>query len=359
MNARAILLVGTLLLAGPVFAAPNPLSEVTVDVIEEAQPVRDVLRRLEAKHGLNYVVSEEVLRRAGSVTVHLKHVPLDDALGAICAASGLDLRINGSILVILPARRPAPLPEVTEGLLPRNAPAVREERFLPGEPPAARRSPAREEREEERAPATPAGSMAVGNVVEVDLPNRRLQLHVDGVKRDFYLPDESGSDPNLQTARLSHALSLMEEGFRVALLYRREGSRSLITDLIGGAQVRAATLGQRRPSRQRRGAGQKAPPPPTNARTAPEAPSAELPEGVLAGRFLGRDGEQVQIERGDGEVLTCFLPQADEDPERRDKVVGVVEGLVPQSRVFLTFERVDGKIYIKDTGITEAPRRNE
>ena len=74
MTARAILFVGAVLLTGTAFAGPTPLSEIEVDLVEEAQPVRDVLRRLQAKHGLNYVVSEEVLRGAGSVTVHLKQV---------------------------------------------------------------------------------------------------------------------------------------------------------------------------------------------------------------------------------------------------------------------------------------------
>ncbi len=358
LGSSARLLIGLLFAgtAAPALAAPNQLREVVVDVQAEGEPVRDVLRRLEHEHGLNYVVSEAALAEAGAVTVRFKQVPLDFALEAICSAAGLSMEVRGPILVILPkpANARPHLPEVDEGILP---PGAASKRFVPEPVPAEPRratgstgAPARS------SPARGSGgevdAMAVGDVLEVDLPNRRLQLRVGGVKRDFYLPPAEEVGPQNQTARLAQALATLEKGHRVALLYRNEEpGRAEITNLIGGGKVTEpeAALQARRPAARR--GGDRPPPAPASARTAPEA--EQLPEGVLAGRFAGREGEEVKVVRGDGEVVTCLLPSA-EDAERRKKVIEVVDGLAKDARVFLTYEVKGGKLWIRDTGLTES-----
>lgn len=364
LGSSAALLIGLLLAgtAAPALAAPNQLREVVVDVQAEGEPVRDVLRRLEREHGLNYVVSEAALAEAGAVTVRFKQVPLDFALEAICSAAGLSMEVRGPILVILPKpadARPR-LPEVDEGILPPGAAA---KRFVPERPPAPAAGPAEPRRATgstgapARSPASRSSegqgdAMAVGDVLEVDLPNRRLQLRVDGLKRDFYLPPAEEVGPQNQTARLARALATLEQGNRVALLYRNEApGRAEITNLIGGGKVTEpeAAFQPRRPVARR--GGERPPPAPASARTAPEA--EQLPEGVLAGRFAGREGEEVKVVRGDGEVVTCLLPSA-EDAERREKVIEVVDGLAKDARVFLTYEVIDGKLWIRDTGLTES-----
>lgn len=286
-------------------AAPD-LSEITVDVVAEERPVRDVLQDLQVRHGLNYVVSQRTLEDAGLVNVQLKQVPLDAALQAICSACGLNLEINGPILVILPKTQAPRLPEVTTGVLRKgaNQQPVRPRRPAP---PATTSSP-------ETAPPPAVGArelMAVGDVVEVDLPNRRLRLVVDGAKRDFYLPPVDRPDPKLQTARLGQALAKLKKGHRVALLYELEGARSLLTNLIGGTKVADAevpgrtTRGRETAPRQPKKVKRPPPAPQPGTRTAPE--SENLPEGVLAGRFVSRDGEEIRIRRADGEVLTSTL----------------------------------------------------
>lgn len=140
--------------APPASAEPGPLSQVLVDVSEDAQPVRDVLRRLEQRHGLNYVVSEQVLARAGTVTVRLKQVPLDIALEAICSAAGLACEVRGPVITILPkapGTGPA-LPVVEEGLLPDSDPP-RDLTTDAGPPPSI----------------SPDDMTAVGKLEEVDL----------------------------------------------------------------------------------------------------------------------------------------------------------------------------------------------
>jgi hypothetical protein len=190
-------------------------------------------------------------------------------------------------------------------------------------------------------------------VLEVDLPNRRLQLEVDGTKRDFYLPAEGTAGHKMQGPRLRGALATLKPGFRVALLYRSIERRSVITDLIGGGKVRHEPGWPH--ARRPRGTRQP-PPPPQNPRTAPELPSPETPsllEGVLAGRFVGREGEEVRVRRADGKVVTCALPPADADGERRARVLAVIDTIKEDGQVYLTYEERDGKLVIKDTGIVE------
>ena len=85
-----VLVLSLALLTVPtaIWASPSQLSEIQVDVVEEAQPLRDVLERLGNEHDLNYVVNEQVLDEAGLVTVRLRGVPLDTALESICSACG-------------------------------------------------------------------------------------------------------------------------------------------------------------------------------------------------------------------------------------------------------------------------------
>jgi hypothetical protein len=350
--------LATATLALAVFAAPamagGPLSEIVVDVQEDAQPVRDVLRRLESKHGLNYVVSEEVLARAGTVTVRLKKVPLEDALHAITSACGLTLEIRGTILILLPkaSLRPA-LPAVREGTFPKGRDTARR-KFVPD----ARRTPAARGKAD-RAPRASSQDLAraVGTVLEVDRTNRRLLLNASGLKRDFYLPDSlPGNHAHL--ARLESALGHLVKGHRVALEYRRGKHKSFIVNLVGGDQVRDNRLAV---SRRKKGAkndkGVKAPgrsriegrP---NPKTAPEG--VDMPESVLAGRFLSYKDGVAKVKRGDGEVVEVSLPK---EAERAARVKAVLEVLEADSQVFFIYATEDGKLVVQDTGITEAKKK--
>lgn len=333
----AATLLACLFLAGPALATPD-LSEVRVDVNEDAQPVRDVLHRLETKHGLNYVVSEQVLAQAGTVTVHLKQVPLDDALQAICAACGLSLQIRGTILVMLPqaATPPPNLPHAEEGLLKKGA---RREPLPPVAPDPA--PPARER--PTRRPADDAGRMMVGTVSQVDVKNGRLQLDTGGVKRDLFLPQDS----DMQSARLQLALRRMKPGFRVALLYHQDGARAVVTDLIGGDEVREPVVpgrgGPRRRSRELRlDPAPRAKQPQPKDRPAPGSAQGAT-DGVLVGRLVRREGNQVLIKRGDGTVVSCDLP---EDEELRTKVESVLGPLKEGAKLYMTHEKKDGKIVL-------------
>ncbi|HBP16736.1 MAG TPA: hypothetical protein DEA08_02945, partial [Planctomycetes bacterium] len=238
--------------ATPALAQRAPLSETMVDVSADREPVRDVLRRLEGRHGLNYVVSEEVLAGAGSVTVRLKQVPLEDALQAICAACGLSLEIRGRILVILPRETRRLLPPVRKSggssLVPKK-----------GESPSSVEAPRRPAQPRRPLRAANSGkrelARAVGTVIEVDRKNRLLRVDVDGLKRDFYFIPPEGSGV-AQTARLEGAMARLAKGHRVALEYCREGRRSLVVSLVGGDEVRDKRLAvARKPARARGGRG--------------------------------------------------------------------------------------------------------
>ena len=62
--------------------------------------VRDVLKVIADFTGKNIVVSDSV---SGSVTIGLKDVPWDQALDVIMKSTGLDMRVNGSVISIAPA----------------------------------------------------------------------------------------------------------------------------------------------------------------------------------------------------------------------------------------------------------------
>ncbi|MCO5171686.1 MAG: hypothetical protein M9894_35735 [Planctomycetes bacterium] len=325
-----------LALAATPALARGPLSDLVVDVAEDAQPVRDVLRRLEQRHGLNYVVSEEVLARAGTVTVRLKQVPLDVALESICSAAGLACEVRGPVIVIVPKEpgAPAPLPRVQEGVLPDRRPP---------EDPTTDLPPARAGRED---------LTAIGKLEEVDLDERRLQLRIDGTKVDFYLPRQGqGADDALQALRLEQAIAGLKPGARVALLYRRDAGRSVVTALIGGTRPAprpatarpAAAPREEGPRDLRRADAPRPTPPPEKPAPAPTPQPAPdevpLPEGTLAGRFVEREGDAVRIRRGDGVVVTLALPPA-EPADRRERVVAAIDALEPDAQLFVIYEVV-------------------
>lgn len=336
--------------ATPALAQSGPLAEVKVDVNEDAQPVGDVLRRLEERHGLNYVLNDAA--SGAKVTVRLRGVPLDAALQAICSAAGLQCEFHGPLVVVTPrtpGARP-PLPTVEQGVLPDSRPAQPDPTSDASPPPARADEPLQ----------------AMGKLEEVDLENRRIQLRIDGVKRDFYLPT---SGEGLQVSRLESAINSLKPGSRVAFLYRREeGGRSVITDLIGGTrQPRSRT----RPAAAPR--GDVAPiesddpvderqvpfvpaPAEPSAPPVPEVPPARdgkapipMPEGVIAGKLVSRDNDLVRIRRGDGEVFDLHLPPESADNERRARVVAAIEALRPDDQLLVTYEDKDGVRYIKDT----------
>lgn len=362
--ALGLALTFTLASATPALAQRAPLSETMVDVSADREPVRDVLRRLEGQHGLNYVVSEEVLAGAGSVTVRLKQVALEDALQAICAACGLSLEVRGRILVILPRETRRLLPPVRKdggsSLVPKK-----------GEAPSSAEAP---RPAQPRRPLRAANSgkrelaRAVGTVLEVDRKNRLLRVDVDGLKRDFYFMPPEGAGV-AQTARLEGAMARLAKGHRVALEYCREGTRSLVVSLVGGDEVRDRRLAVARKPARAKGSGgvtseddktaapEQAPATPknrsriegpSNPNTAPEG--VNIPDGVLAGRFVSYSTDEVSVRRADGEVISVALPK---DADRRAKVLAVVETLDEGVKVYFIYGEEDGKKVIKDTGITE------
>lgn len=341
---HGVVIMATLASVAPAHAEPGPLSQVLADVSEDAQPVRDVLRRLEQRHGLNYVVSEQVLARAGTVTVRLKQVPLDIALEAICSAAGLACEVRGPVITILPkapGTGPA-LPAVEEGLIPDPAPA-RDLTTDDGPPPSI----------------APDDMTAVGKLEEVDLENRRMQLRIDGTKVDFYLPQ--GGQDAFQAMRLESAISTLKPGARVALLYRRDGGRSIVTALIGGtrpprtARPRAASATREDAAKTDEQAQTDLRRPDTTAPAAPEVPPARearkdgapLPEGTLIGRLVGREGDVVRVRRGDGEVIALTVPPAGGDAERRERVIAAIDTMEPEGQIVLIYETVgDEKVIV-------------
>lgn len=368
-------------------AAPNQLSEVVVTVDEDAQPLVDVLRRLERKHGLNYVVSQEALQGAGTVTVHLKDVPLDVALESICSACGLALEIRGPVLVIVPKGAAG------VGVVPR---------LDTGVPP-----PALVEREQARQRGSkpdaeePDLSQADGKLLLVDRAERRLVLQVDGVKRDFYLPSQDDPlIPGMQVAALEQALGTLRPGARIVILYRRDPTRPVVTSLVGGAYTGTQEAREReRRARERRtkqaeGKGDAAavgtpatgpapvlettepaapaepPPVPGEVKVAPANPAAgrdaapeigakggapTVEEGIVGGKFVSLEGEVITVERAsDGKPVTCLLPREDASKgDRRQRVQETLAGLAKGATLYLTYEEVEGQRYVTNT-ITES-----
>jgi hypothetical protein len=350
---RIALFACLLLAAAPAAAAPNPLSEIQVDVIEDAQPLRDVLQRLERKHSLNYVVNEKVLEQAGTVTVRLRNVPLDVALESICSACGLSLEIRGTVLVVLPKheRQGPRLPHVEEGLTRRRDEGPNDDSFVPRE-----RGPAPAMRP--RAEPGEVLSRAVGTLEAIDREEGRLTLTVDGARRNFYLPNED-EDTSGRAERLRGSIHTLKPGSRIALQYRRHPTRPVVTDLVGGAYAgtrRDAPV--RRDPRDRTARGGDGVTPAGGA-SIPDTPDEDEAtgevleaQGILFGTFAGFEGEVVKIKRADGAVIDCYLPSED-DAERRDRVKTAVEDLDDGKRIGVTYEDRDGKVTIQDT-ITQA-----
>jgi len=370
-----LLLAAALLAAAPTpaRAAPGPLSEVIVDVLEEGAPIRDVLRRLEERHGLNWLAADDALDRAGLVTVRLRKVPLDVALDAICAACGLAIEPRGSILIIRsrPDGAPPPLPRVQEGLAPRDDGRPR----LP-------------------APDAPVGGdrieledlQASGRLVELDLEGKRVQLSIEGTRVDFVVRAIPGQQ--LQVTRLGSALHTLRKGSRVALLYRRDGDDNVITGIVGRTDPHYGRRPERvttpPPAGMPRGEGDVAAPssltPTPLARTGEEAgepeeelplqpaprpltpkprPQVLVPDGALAGTFVARAGEVVQVRLATAQVVELRLPPevaADADAattamaERRAKVLAAIDLLRAEDKIALTYEELpDGTRVITNT----------
>jgi hypothetical protein len=353
-------LTGLLLTAPVCLAAPRKsLSEITVDVEAEGRPVLEVLRKLERDHELNYVVADRVLERAGLVNVHLRQVSLEDALHAISAACGLRLQIRGRIVILLP--------EATRAAVP--AP-VRGRRPLERRPePEARREPRRKARPDDFA-ARPSEkrsnknlARAVGEVLSVDVKKGHLQLDSDGLKVDFYAPTAAEAGDPSRAARMRSTLARLEVGHKVALEYRRLKSRLIIESLVGGTKVRDNALAMIRRKRgegeeddakkeraPRRGKKRRGVTAKRNPLQAPES-TGVVPDGVLTGTFVDYADEKARVKRGDGEVVSVYVPS--DDADLRAKIVTVLERLKPGARVFFMYEGVDGKMILKSTGITE------
>jgi hypothetical protein len=350
---RTVCLIASLLLVTTASSAA-PLSDVRVDVIEDA-PLEDVLRRLQERHGLDYVVSDTLLAEADNVRVRLTDVPLDVALRAICAACGLDLEIYDTVLVILP-----------RGLQPRSE--------QPQRPPALPVVPARpnQDRPSRRSPAQPLEEdllQALGDVVEVDLENARLRLSEAGLLRDFYVPGPEEDGAGRRSSRLRTALTRLTEGNRVALQYRQEGTRAVIWDLVGGTRVQEPLHPLMRQPRRAQ-SDQEAPdtppapapgadplpgPQPTEGGEPSPAGQPVLPEGTVRGRLTAVDGDRVDITDGDGNVISCYVPSPDPTrPERRARTQRSIQDLEVGANLILVYEAEDGRRII--TGLIHDDR---
>ena len=352
-----------LLLAGPVcLAAPDKaLSEITVDVEAEGRPVLEVLRKLERDHDLNYVVSDRVLERAGLVNVHLRRVSLEDALHAISAGCGLRLQIRGRIVILLPESTRAAVPAPVRGRRPL------ERRPEPDEAPTRpeARRPARPDDFSSRPAPDRSKNLAraVGEVLSVDVKTGHLQLDSDGLKVDFFAPTAKEIGDPSRAARMRSTLSRLQVGHKVALEYRRLKDRLIIESLVGGTKVRdnALAMIRRKRDSNEEGEGKSEPAPrrgkkrrgvtaPRNPLQAPESTTA-IPDGVLTGTFVGFADDQARVKRGDGEIVSAYVPSG--DPDLRAKIVTVLERLKPGARVFFMYEGIKGKMVLKSTGITE------
>lgn len=362
----------------PARAAPGPLSEVIVDVLEEGAPIRDVLRRLEERHGLNWLAADDALDRAGLVTVRLRRVPLDVALEAICAACGLAIEPRGSILIIRSRAdgAPPPLPRVQEGLAPSDDGRPR----LP-------------------APDAPVGGdrieledlQASGRLVELDLAAKRVQLSIEGTRVDFIVRAIPGQQ--LQVSRLGSALHTLRKGSRVALLYRRDGDDNVITGIVGRTDPHYGRRPERvttpPPAGMPRGEGEVAAPSsltPTGQAPTTLAPAEEpeeelplqpaprpltpkprppvlVPDGALAGSFVARIGDLVQVKLATGQIVDLRLPPsapADADAattamaERRAKVLAAIDQLREDDKIALTYEEQDDGTRVITNTITQS-----
>ncbi|MBL4848780.1 MAG: hypothetical protein JKY65_24935 [Planctomycetes bacterium] len=346
--------LGVLLTAPACFAAPEKaLSEVMVDVEADARPVQEVLRKLERDHGLNYVVAQRVLEKAGLVNVHLRRVSLEDALHAICTACGLKLQIRGRILILLPVgdSRPVPAPVRRPRTAPEQDTARPTARPVRSTDFSTRPTRARRKRTNL--------ARAVGEVLSVDVKAGRLQLDTDGLKVDFYAPSINEVADPARAARMRSTLARLEVGHQVALEYQSLKGRLIIESLVGGTKVRVQGSGfvRRRPAgsakakpvvrRNKKGGvtGSR------NPLQAPESTTA-IPNGVLTGSFVDFAGERARVKRGDGEIVSVYVPSGG-DADLRAKIVKVLEALKPGARVFFLYEGLNGRMILKSTGITE------
>lgn len=84
---------------GPAFDAP--LERLTVTGAD----LRDVLRLLAHRHGVNMAVDETLAR---SVTLHLEQVSVGEALETLASGWGLDIALEGGLLRVSAASLPAP-----------------------------------------------------------------------------------------------------------------------------------------------------------------------------------------------------------------------------------------------------------
>lgn len=352
----SVLALAGVLLAAPIsLAAPRKaLSETIIDIEAEGRPVLEVLHKLKRDHDLDYVVSQRVLERAGLVNVQLRQVSLEDALHAISAACGLRLQIRGRIVILLPEiqiQNTVPAP-VRGRPLPARRPEVR-----PRSQPERRTRP--DDFSTRPNTANKNLARAVGEVLSVDVKTGHLQLDSDGLKVDFYAPTAKEIGDPSRAARMRSTLARLQVGHKVALEYRRVKSRLIIQSLVGGTRVRDNALAM---IRRKKGAkdDKGAPPPrrkkrrgvtgPRNPLQAPESTTA-VPDGVLTGSFVDFEGERARVKRGDGEIVSVYVPAHDVD--LRAKIILVLERLKPGARVFFLYEGLKGKMVLKSTGITE------
>jgi hypothetical protein len=251
MAPRASLLAAGLLLAlalPGLSRAEDPEIKVTIDA--EDEPLIGVVKKLCAARGLDYVVSESALQRAGHVSLKLTDVPLTVALETICEVYGLDAHLRGRIVVIklhegTAAAAPAPAPRhVEEPLLPRPS-----HELLPPAPPAAPApttvptpapapGPVAEVTSQTQVPMRSVASSGGGGIVVgsvVDIAADSVTVKEDrGEPRVFLVAP--GSDDDGRNLRLLQALKRLHKGDRIALECKTEGSKTVVVNLVGGGK---------------------------------------------------------------------------------------------------------------------------
>lgn len=221
--------------------APKP---VTLDV--ERAPLAQVLRRLAAENGLNFVADLRVLERAGDITIAFRDVPFDEAIATLGEVYDLEVRLRGTILFVrahpeTPVPRPVEAPRGTRSepwkALPK--PEPRTDAKPTPEAPAAREEPAHVDstsaaakHQDPKGPAPAPGAtpgITVGIVVEVDASHVRLKER-SGAVRDFHAP-KTGD----RGARIASALRGLKRGDQCGLTFdEEEGGRAVISNFVGG-----------------------------------------------------------------------------------------------------------------------------
>jgi hypothetical protein len=244
-------------------SSSRPPARLTITA--EGEPLLSVLKRLCAQQGYNFVADDAALQRAGKVWLSLADVTFDEALDAICETYGLEGRVRGldaHPIVVIRLQRNERAASANDDLDPQPRESPRghparpgTNRFLEGSgsvAPKLERAPAPQAPEPPvpvLVPSAPApvvtsaptnapaaaerapSAIVVGLVLDVGADRLTLK-ETKGDPREYVVP-AAESDP-LRNERLTRGLAHLKKGDRVALEFRADGGRSVITNLVGG-----------------------------------------------------------------------------------------------------------------------------